>query len=432
MELHKKYGDFVRIGPNHVSINNPGAIPLIYGHKTGFTKGPFYDAFVQVTPVVFNVRSVEEHVRKRKYINASFSSRALLDFEPYMDKEILGWKRKLFGMLQENKANLDFVVWTNFLAFDVVASFAFGSPFGFVETGEDTDGLIQIIDARGEFMNAIGSLSSILRPLMRYHPFDSFWRQGYKARAGLESIGREAYQRRKSSTGNRKDLMSYLLAATDPSTKKSIDEDEIIAESISFIVGGSDTTSSTMTNFIDFVSRDTKLQFLLQQELDFFFPGEPAEDWVPSERETSRLPLMVATLREVMRFRPTSATGLERITPTGGRTVVGQFIPSKTFVSVPTVGVMMDPRVFDSPERFRPQRWLEPGANKLLENFYPFSTGPRACIGRNFAWMEILKTTAVILKLFSIERTNINPTVMKEGFFNKAAECEVKIKRREF
>lgn len=217
----------------------------------------------------------------------------------------------------------------NFLAFDVVASFAFGSPFGFVETGEDTDGLIQIIDARGEFMNAIGSLSSILRPLMRYHPFDSFWRQGYKARAGLESIGREAYQRRKSSTGNRKDLMSYLLAATDPSTKKSIDEDEIIAESISFIVGGSDTTSSTMTNFIDFVSRDTKLQFLLQQELDFFFPGEPAEDWVPSERETSRLPLMVATLREVMRFRPTSATGLERITPTGGRTVVGQFIPSK-------------------------------------------------------------------------------------------------------
>jgi benzoate 4-monooxygenase len=350
MELHRKYGDFVRIGPNHVSINNPGAIPQIYGHRTGFTKGPFYDAFVQVTPVVFNVRSVEEHVRKRKYINASFSSRALLDFEPYMDREILGWKRKLFGMLQENKANLDFVVWSrcfnsftvrklltngyfyliaNFLAFDVVASFAFGSPFGFVETGKDPDGLIQIIDARGEFMNATGSLSSILRPLMRYHPFDSFWRQGYKARAGLESIGREAYQRRKSSTGNRKDLMSYLLAATDPSTKKSIDEDEIIAESISFIVGGSDTTSSTMTNFIDFVSRDTKLQFLLQQELDSFFPGEPAEDWVPSERETSRLPLMVATLREVMRVRPTSATGLERITPMGGQNVVGQFIPSK-------------------------------------------------------------------------------------------------------
>jgi benzoate 4-monooxygenase len=46
--------------------------------------------------------------------------------------------------------------------------------------------------------------------------------------------------------------------------------------------------------------------------------------------------------------------------------------------------------------------------------------------------MEILKTTAVILKLFSIERTNINPTVMKEGFFNKAAECEVEIRRRDF
>lgn len=43
---------------------------------------------------------------------------------------------------------------------------------------------------------------------------------------------------------------------------------------------------------------------------------------------------------------------------------------------------MMDPRIFDSPENFRPERWLEPGANKLLDHFFPFSTGPRACIGR--------------------------------------------------
>lgn len=43
---------------------------------------------------------------------------------------------------------------------------------------------------------------------------------------------------------------------------------------------------------------------------------------------------------------------------------------------------MMDPRIFESPETFRPGRWLEPGTDKLMEFFYPFSTGPRACIGR--------------------------------------------------
>lgn len=36
--LHKKYGKFVRITPNQVSIADPDAIPIVYGHGTGFLK----------------------------------------------------------------------------------------------------------------------------------------------------------------------------------------------------------------------------------------------------------------------------------------------------------------------------------------------------------------------------------------------------------
>lgn len=118
MEQHKKYGDFVRIGPNHISINNPAAIAEIYGHKTGFTKSDFYDAFMQVTPVVFNARDVATHARKRRYMNPAFSARALSDFEPYMDVELLGWKRKLLAMLDApgsgSEAQVDFAVWSKF------------------------------------------------------------------------------------------------------------------------------------------------------------------------------------------------------------------------------------------------------------------------------------------------------------------------------
>ncbi|KAK2690182.1 hypothetical protein QWA68_010903 [Fusarium oxysporum] len=433
LKLHQKHGDFVQIAPNYVSINNPDAIQQIYGHKTGFVKGPFYDAFHQVTPVVFNTRNVSEHTRKRKYINPAFSARALSDFEPYMDAEVVGWKRQLLKISNGSKPRVDFSVWANYLAFDVIASFAFGEPFGFVEKGEDEYGLIKIIDTRGEFMNALGSLSPLLRSLMKYNPFDPFWKNGFQASAGLAKIGREAFEKRKTSADNsRKDLLSFLFNAKDPDTKQPIPEDEIIAESISFIVGGSDTTSSTMANFIDFVSRDADLQHRIQQEIDMIFPGEPSDDWVPSDKRLNELPLLLATLREVMRFRPTSATGLERVTPQGGKTIAGQFIPAETLVSVPTLGIMMDPRIFESPETFRPDRWLEPGADKLMEYFYPFSTGPRACIGRNFAWMEILKAVAIVFKLFDVKRMNPKPTVIREGFFNKAVECEVEIHKRHF
>lgn len=42
-DLHKKYGNFVRISPTHISIGDPEAVQQIYGHKAGFLKGPFYE-----------------------------------------------------------------------------------------------------------------------------------------------------------------------------------------------------------------------------------------------------------------------------------------------------------------------------------------------------------------------------------------------------
>lgn len=112
MEQHKRYGDFVRIAPNHVSINNPEAVAEIYGHKSGCVKSEFYDAFLQVTPVVFNVKDPVAHQRKRKYMNPAFSARALADFEPAMDEELLGWKKKLLEFAKSKEPTIDFTVWS--------------------------------------------------------------------------------------------------------------------------------------------------------------------------------------------------------------------------------------------------------------------------------------------------------------------------------
>lgn len=43
LEQHNEYGPHVRIAPNHISMTDPRAINEIYGHKTGFLKGPFYE-----------------------------------------------------------------------------------------------------------------------------------------------------------------------------------------------------------------------------------------------------------------------------------------------------------------------------------------------------------------------------------------------------
>jgi hypothetical protein len=48
IELHRKYGDIVRIGPNALSFADPGALKTIYGLNKGFTK---------VSPIPFQARA---------------------------------------------------------------------------------------------------------------------------------------------------------------------------------------------------------------------------------------------------------------------------------------------------------------------------------------------------------------------------------------
>lgn len=160
---------------------------------------------------------------------------------------------------------------------------------------------------------------------MKYAYFDPFWSAGLRAASNLASLGVAAYLNRKNNASPQKDLLSYLFAAKD---NEDVGEQEIIAESISFIVGGSDTTSSTITHFIDFVSRDRALRANLQKELDSAFPGMQDVDWVPSYHSLKDLPLLNAALKEVMRMRPTSSTGLERVVPKGGKRVAGKWFPA--------------------------------------------------------------------------------------------------------
>jgi benzoate 4-monooxygenase len=223
--------------------------------------------------------------------------------------------------------------------------------------------LIQAVDARGEALNALGHVPQSIRPIIKWLPSDSFWSRGLRGTQALAAIGTKAYINRKNKVKSRKDILSFLLNAKDPQTGKPLSEREVIAESISFIVGGSDTTSTSMTNVVDIVSRSAKIQKDLQEELDTAFPGEMSPNWVADFKIVEGLPVLNAVLRETMRFRPTSATGLERVTPEGGRVITGKFLPegvstllkysthsennsSQTLVSVPTLNVHHSPSIF--------------------------------------------------------------------------------------
>ncbi|CAE6458877.1 unnamed protein product, partial [Rhizoctonia solani] len=83
LQLHDKYGKFVRIGPNHISIADADALEVVYGHSSGTLKSEFYDAFHNgEAGDIFNSREKAVHTMKRKRIANIFSAQNVVAFEP--------------------------------------------------------------------------------------------------------------------------------------------------------------------------------------------------------------------------------------------------------------------------------------------------------------------------------------------------------------
>jgi benzoate 4-monooxygenase len=233
-----------------------------------------------------------------------------------------------------------------------MGEWSFGSSFGFIEAGKDIHNLIDTLDIRSDIINIMGHLPLFIRPYMKYFFLDPFFYRGLRVFTNLGQVGTSALKRRlaKKESGEdegRKDVMGFLLNAKDPDGGGPLRQQEIVAEAISLIGGGSHTTSVTMTHVMDFMSRDQVLQEELWKELSDAFPGERAMDWVADEGVVGKLPLLNAVLKEVMRIRPTTSTGLERVVPEGGRMVAGIFLPSGTLVSVPIVAIHHDGSVYE-------------------------------------------------------------------------------------
>lgn len=136
----------------------------------------------------------------------------------------------------------------------------------------------------------------------------------------------------------------------------------------------------------------------LQDELCSKFPSIEAID----SKGLLDCVYLNAVVEEGLRiYSPAGAAHLSRIVPKGGCEISGKFIPEGTRVSVHPWSVLRDPTNFHAPSQFIPERWIQTTSEgqrgDKLERSLPFSYGPRGCLGRNLAYLEM---RMVLAKLF--------------------------------
>lgn len=132
VKIHEKYGDFLRVGPNDLSINSGDAVHAIYGPGSMCVKAPWYDNDLPMRSMQ-TVRDKKIHDKRRRVWSPAFSDKALRGYEtriaPYA--ETLARQLAAFSGKSVNVAE-----WFNFYSFDVMADLAFGNPLDMLSKGE--------------------------------------------------------------------------------------------------------------------------------------------------------------------------------------------------------------------------------------------------------------------------------------------------------
>ncbi|XP_029288042.1 25-hydroxyvitamin D-1 alpha hydroxylase, mitochondrial [Cottoperca gobio] len=164
------------------------------------------------------------------------------------------------------------------------------------------------------------------------------------------------------------------------------------------LLAGVDTISSTMSWSLYELSRDPKVQALLRDEVLSVLEGRS----IPEAADVARMPLLKATVKEVLRLYPVTPANARVITERDIE-VGGYLIPKNTLITLCHFATSRDPAVFPNPDKFQPERWLKKDQTHHPYASIPFGVGKRSCIGRRIAELELYLALARILIEFDVK-----------------------------
>ncbi|KAI1129863.1 cytochrome P450 [Nemania abortiva] len=443
IELHKKHGAIVRYGPNRYSISDPEALNTIYGHGTRFAKSSWYDAWVPPNSLnLFGDRSIQRHANTRRQLQSTYSMTSLVSYEPYVDQcsEIF-WQR--LDEMSAAGTPVDMGHWLQCYAFDVIGQITYGKRVGFLDRGDDVQGIMRVIDNQLAYGTLVGIYSRFHRLAFAVGNF-----LAGKKGAGREYIVRlsrtriaEEQEKRKTLHANDEEavvaepFVSKFLAKYEQDPEKFTMQ-HILAGCTTNLAAGSDTTGISLSAIIYYLLIHPECLRKLRREIEEFQKqGSPSDSF--SFKETQQMPYLQAVIKETLRIHPATGLPMERVVPEGGATISGRFFPEGTIVGINSWVAHRNTQVFGADaDQFNPERWLIDDGDKLASmnrQWIPFGMGSRTCIGRHISTLEISKLIPRIVRDFDFELSGANAKDLwatQNYWFVKPRGFKVKVTRR--
>jgi cytochrome P450 len=194
---------------------------------------------------------------------------------------------------------------------------------------------------------------------------------------------RRIVESKRSIRSSQPDLLSLLLAARDQETGRSMSDDEIVANLLTFIIAGHETTAVALTWTLWLLAKDQATQQRVFEEV-----RAVAGDQMIDATHVEGLSFCRQVIQEAMRLFP-PAPGIARMSK-DAMEIGGIEVPARTRIHIPVFALHRNVGLWDNPNAFDPDRFA---ADRVKTRpryaFLPFGAGPRVCIGAGFAMIEV-------------------------------------------
>lgn len=396
IECAAKYGDVFRIhAPGRRSdtwvVNSPGDIKriLVSNHRN-YTKGVGLDRVAILLGKGIMTSEGDMWRRQRRMIQPMFHRRVMEKFAGLIDA-CVDARLERWSAYAERGEPIDVTEEMSELTLDIVLGAIFG---------ED---LAWLAESMGGNPFAVVTEHSA-RDLTFAYKFRS-----------LTRLVQQIVDKRIANDEEHFDFLQMLLNARDRETGAPMAPRELLDEVMTLVVAGHETSAASLNWTWYLLSQHPEKARKLHAELDAI-----PERRGLSYQDTEDLRYTQAVLLEAMRLYPPGWLLSRRtIEPD---VLAGYPVPAGTDVMLSPYLIGRHPAHWDSPEEYRPERFL--AGDPAFENgrdrwvYIPFAAGPRHCVGENFAMYEMTVHVSRVARRWRLEYVDDGRPIELEAAIN--------------
>jgi cytochrome P450 len=379
-----------------IIVNDASLVKSVFSSKDKFEKGIFANV---MKPLLGDGLLLSEGTTWRRHhtlAGPAFQSYQFSDMIPLFVERI----ETMFGQWNRSIANENLELKQEFskLTLDNVGILAFGSHFNAIESKS------------GIFFDILDVLSEMQKECTEFIPIRAkFPRKYYYEKVeSVRRVAREKIAQRKQLLNEQRKLANnkrFLLdVMIEAESSFGLTDKEVEDEMVTAIMGGHDTTASAMSWMAFILATEADVATKIRNEFESIRQQKSPHEL--TKEDLDQLNYTANAIKECLRLYPSAPILNRRVVSAEGFDLGNYHLPTGTEVLASPWVIQRNDKYWPDPLSYIPERWNDITLSQAESQciYFPFSHGPRKCLGQQFSFLELKLITAMLVSRYTLRR----------------------------